>query len=111
MEKQLKWIIDIILKFALLVGGAIFVFYAVQQVVLNMGKEMIKGSIETQKQIMQNMKNAQSASPNAPSSATATNLVFVKGKTLKECAPTNYFNEAALRCTKDHYEPPQNGNH
>lgn len=42
---------------------------------------------------------------------SAPGMVFVKGKSLKECAPDNHINETAWRCTKDHYEPRQYGNH
>lgn len=114
MNKLLKWMFDVALKITFIGGIIAFAMWAFPKIMLNMGNEFIKSGEEIRKQNIQNMKNAQKAvPPPIPGQAPppSNDWVFVKGRTLKECAPTNYINQTALDCTKDHYEPPQHGNH
>jgi hypothetical protein len=113
MGKMQKWLLGVVLQIALIIGSTAFLMWAVPKIMNNMGNEILKNLEETKKQNIQNMKNAQKAPPPIPGQPAppSNDWVFVKGRTLKECAPTNYINETVLRCTKDHYEPPQHGNH
>jgi hypothetical protein len=115
VRKTKKSLSDIALEIALTIGSAALMMWIVPKIMNNMGNEIIKNMEKTQKQNIQNIKNAQKTAPQfvpGQSAPTSTNWIFVKGKSLKECAgPNNYINEATLRCSRDHYEPPQNGNH
>lgn len=93
--------------------GIIAMVIFIPKILKNMGDNLVKHTEETQKQLI---KTAQKTAPPPITEKPKTpsnewDWVFVKGKTLKECAPDNYINETVLRCTRDHYDPPQHGNH